>query len=97
VAKRRTSGEFITHVNPVRLRVTGLGNLRATTYSMDDEESSELTPLVMATSTKKLGEYLSNFQSQMIAIEFKVTEFNEWFKIHTVTVYVKPVAASYPR
>lgn len=90
-------GEFITHINPVRLRVVGEGNLIATLYSLDDVDSMELPALVMTPTNKRFGEYLSNFQSLQIAIEFKVLQKDEWFKIHTVTPYVKPVAASYPR
>lgn len=95
--KSKFTGEFITHVNPIRLRVIGSGNLQAKLYSLDDVDTLELPVLPMTATSNKYGEYLSNFQSLQISIEFKVTELNEWFKIHTITPYVKPVAASYPR
>lgn len=88
--------EDICHYGAVRLRVTGTGNLRMTFYSLDDESSSALVPIVMANTTGREPLRLANFISQRGMLEISTTAINEKFRINRVIIFEKMLWTSYP-
>lgn len=89
-------GEFEHHVVGVRLRVTGSGDLQLSLESYDQVQVQNLVPLNMLNPNRFEPTRLANFQSQRIRLVGKVTEINEWFEIHRIVIYAKPVAVEYP-
>ncbi|MET0787201.1 MAG: hypothetical protein ABWY25_10890 [Paenisporosarcina sp.] len=90
-------GEFIHHVNAIRMRVTGSGSLKMQLNSLDDEEIQVLIPFTMTSTTRIEPTRLANFKSQRIQLEIKTTELDEQIDhIHRILIFAKPVESSYP-
>lgn len=92
-------GDLITHLNPIRVRIKGEGNLRTSVFNLGEAstDSALLADSVLSATTSKSNNILSNFKSEKIAIDFRTTELEEWFEISNIWAYVKLVAASYPQ
>jgi len=86
----------ISHINAVRMRVIGTGNLNMTLYSLSDEISQPLVPFTMSLTTRIMPTRLSNFMEQMASLECETTEINEYFKINRIIIFTKEVFSSYP-
>lgn len=89
-------GEYISHFNLVRMRVVGEGDLELTYYSLDDEESQELEPIVMQDATNRQRDRLANFRQQRAALEFRTTEFGDYLKINRILLFHRRSSTSYP-
>lgn len=85
------------HLVAVRYRVKGAGNLRTTAISFQEVSSSELNPIPMEATTDKLPSVLSNFTSQGMQVEFKISEIDETFVISRIVVFLKPSMAGGPQ
>lgn len=97
MAKATALGEFIHHVNAVRMRVTGSGSLQMQLNSLDDEEIQVLIPFTMAATTRIEPTRLANFKSQRIQLEMKTTELDEVINhVHRIIIFAKPNDSSYP-
>lgn len=97
MAKRGgTSVEAEHHINAIRMRVTGSGNLNLQLTDLNDVRTSILTNLALATSTRIEPTRLANFQSQRTRLVGRVTELNEHFHIRRIIIFAKPVAVEYP-
>lgn len=94
--KSSGSGELIHHVNAVRMRVVGSGNLDMTLLSLDDVQSTTLSPFVLQTTNYIEPTRLSNFKSQRILLRIGVNEIDEWFRVHRIIIFARPVEADYP-
>jgi len=90
-------GEFEHHIVATRLRVKGAGNLRLTLTDLDQVQTQNAVPLVMAATTRIEPMRLWNFQSQRIRLEGKTTAINEVFHINRIIIYAKPVVQEYPQ
>ena len=75
-----SKGEFISHVTGLRMRVTGVGSLLMTLYSLDQAYSQVLVAYNMFPSTNKEMTRLANFSQQRIKLRMGTTEINERFK-----------------
>ncbi len=80
----------------VRLRVIGAGNLRLSLTDYDDVQTQTLVPIAMAAATRIEPMRLANFQSQRIRLVGRTTDINEWFDIHRIILFAKPIAVEYP-
>lgn len=96
MAKASGGAEFEHHVVGVRLRVTGAGNLDMTLESYDAVKTQALVPLPMHNPNQFEPTRLSNFQSQRTRLVISVDQIDEWFSIHRIIIYAKPVAIEYP-
>lgn len=92
----RTSVDNVIHVNAIRLRVTGSGNLKLTMHSLNDVATLDLQNLAMSASTNILPTKLTNFRQQRAMLELKTTEIDETFRITKLIVFVTTVASDYP-
>lgn len=90
------NGEFEHHVVGVRLRVTGVGNLKLTLKSLDAVQTQQLVDVPMTDPNRIEPFRLANFQSQRIRLRGETTEINEIMAIRRVIIFAKPVAAEYP-
>ena len=54
-------GDIQSHVNPIRIRVKGSGNLRALLFDTGEVNNSQLSNQVMSLTSAKSLNYLSNF------------------------------------
>jgi hypothetical protein len=86
----------IIHAAAVRLRVKGQGNLKLSLHSYDDVRNQILHSVVMQATTNIEPRKLSNFLEQAIQLKIETTEIDEWFDIHKIVVFVKPVYTDYP-
>ena len=84
------------HVVGTRLRVVGGGNLLLSLQDLDEIQIQNLVPLPMSAATRFEPLRLSNFQSQRIRLVGQVTEIDEYFDIHRIILFTKPVAMEYP-
>jgi hypothetical protein len=91
-----SSGESISHFAAVRVRVTGVGNLRMRIYSLDDVKSKIMVPFVMNTVNRIIPTRIINFMEQRASIELKTTEMDERFRINRIIVFTKEIYSSYP-
>lgn len=99
LAAKSSSGNdgSILHFGLTRLRVTGSGNLQQILHSLDDVRSNTLANFAMTSATDVEPTVLANFTQQRAYLEVKVTQISEWFNISKITIFVKPVATSYPQ
>lgn len=86
----------IFHYNGFTIRVVGSGNLRASLKGFNDINTTTLVPLAMSTTNSREPTRLANFKSQRARLRIETTAINEWFKINNITVWVKPIASSFP-
>jgi len=91
-----SSGESISHYAAIRIRVTGVGNLKMQVSSLDDVRSKTLVPLVMQATNRIIPTRLVNFTEQRASFELKTTEINEKFRINRIVIFTKEVFTSYP-
>jgi len=96
VAKSSGGAEFEHHIVGARLRVVGEGNLQLILQDYDNVQVQNLVPLPMHPTNRFEPTRLSNFQSQRTRLVGQVTEIDEWFHIHRIIIYAKPVATEYP-
>jgi len=97
VAKAATGvGEWDTHVVSVRLRIQGNGNFQQLLTDYDNVQTQNLVDLPMQALNRFEPTRLANFQSQRIRMVGGVTEIDEWFDIHRIIIFAKPVAIEYP-
>lgn len=94
--KSGTSIEAEHHVNGVRMRVTGAGNLNLRFVDLGDTRNYQMVDLPLNLNTRVEPTRLGNFQSQRIRLEIKVTEINEHFHIRRIIIFAKAVAVEYP-
>lgn len=95
--KKSTTGvEAEHHIVGVRLRVLGEGNLLLSLQDYSNIQTQNLSALAMSTATRIEPTRLSNFQSQRTRLIGTVTEIDEWFDIHRIIIFAKPVAIEYP-
>lgn len=92
-----TSGDCQTHINPVRIRTKGAGNLRVTLFDLGEIDNSELADGALSTTTGRSINLLSNFDGEKILLDIRTTELEEWFEISNIWAYVKLTAISYPQ
>ncbi len=90
------NGEFEHHVVGVRLRSTGVGNLKLTLKSLDDVHTQVLVDVPMNPTDAIEPFRLADFQSQRIRLRGETTEINERMAIRRVIIFAKPVAAEFP-
>lgn len=91
------AGENIIHVGGIRMRVTGVGNLQSTLFSLDEVSSQDLVNLSLSVTTDRQPTVLANFLSQRVKLRIKTTEINERVKVQRIIIFKKPVAQSYPQ
>jgi|SRR3990167_759210 len=89
-------GENISHINAIRMRVVGSGNLELTLYSLDDVDSQALVDITMSAATAIQPTRLANFWSQRVSLELKTDAINEYFRINRVIMFTKELYSSYP-
>ena len=89
-------GEYLNHVNAVRYRILGTGNLKTKLMSLDNTQEIDLFPLVMQTQPNKYNTLLTNFVQQRMQLEFRVDEIDENFVMRDLRIYIKPISTSYP-
>jgi hypothetical protein len=95
---KRVSGneELINHYGLVRLRVIGSGSLQLRLLSLDEVNTTTLSPITMADPTDIEPTRLSNLTTQRCSLELKTTAINETFRCSKIIIFAKPTAASYP-
>lgn len=91
-----SSGENISHFAALRIRITGVGSLRMTVYSLDDVRSKILVPFTLSLANRIQPTRLVNFMEQRASFELKTTEIDERFRINRIIIYTKEVFSSYP-
>jgi hypothetical protein len=89
-------GENILHFNAVRLRVTGVGNLKMEFISLDDMKIQELKSIPMMLKTDREPTRLANFISQRARLKVSVDHVDERFVINRIIIYAKELYSSYP-
>lgn len=91
------SDDIQTHVNPIRVRVTGSGNLMAVLNDTGTVNNEELHEQALSTSSARSINFLSNFTAEKICLTLMTNEINEFFSISNVWAYVKPSRLSFPQ
>lgn len=96
MAKSVNKSDTINHYNAVRIRVTGNGNLQMRLLGLDGVATQSLVDLPLTNPNGKVQTRLANFVQQYAQLELKTTEINEVFNVRRITIFVKPIATSYP-
>lgn len=87
---------MIFHYNGIHIRAKGSGNLRVRLLSQDEIYEQALVPLVMTLTSNRTAVRLANFNEESASLEIKTTEMDEIFIISRITVFIKPIASSWP-
>jgi len=90
-------GDIQSHVNPVRVRVRGEGNLQAFLFDEGTVTNSELDAKAMSLTSAQSINYLSNFTGERICLQLIITEMDEYFVISNIWAYTKPSRNSFPQ
>lgn len=91
-----SSEEIINHFGMIRLRVTGVGNLRPTFWSLSNFAQDALVSMPMSLETDTEPDRLANFTKHRARLELRTININEEFKISKIVIFIKPVAKSFP-
>jgi hypothetical protein len=86
----------IHHFNAVTMRVVGDGDLQLSLVGFSDVDSNTLLPLALQSPWNKEPTRLANFNSQRARLVGTMTVMDDWFRINSITIWVKPVATSFP-
>jgi hypothetical protein len=89
--------EAIIHINMIRVRAFGTGNLRPTLFSLDDVLSSVLVPLPMASTTERHLTRKANFQTDRVSLQLQTTAIDEVMHINRIIMFASEVFAEYPQ
>ena len=92
----QSSGENISHFAAIRIRVNGTGQLKMSTYSLDDVKTKTLVPFTMTPKARIIPTRIVNFMEQRASFELKTTEIDEKFRINRIVIFMKEVFTSYP-
>lgn len=90
-------GDIQSHVNPIRIRVKGEGDLQAFLFDTGNVNNSELDAKAMSLTTAQSINYLSNFTAERTCLLIMTTEEDEHFTISNIWAYVKPSRVSFPQ
>lgn len=90
-------GDIQTHINPVRVRVTGEGELQAYLFDTGLITNATLEPQTLSLTSARSINFLSNFTSERICITLLTSEIDEYFNISNIWAYVKPSRISFPQ
>lgn len=93
----KLSGDIQNHVNPVRIRVTGSGDLQAFLFDTGEINNAVLEPQTMSLTSARSLNYLSNFTAERTCLLIMTTEEDEYFNVSNMYVYVKPSRNSFPQ
>lgn len=94
---KQSLGDIQSHVNPIRVRLTGSGNLKAYLFDTGAVNNTTLEPQAMSLTSARSLNYLSNFTAEKVALTLMTTEINEYFNISNIYAYVKPSRNSFPQ
>lgn len=86
----------LIHVNAIRFRITGTGELQIKLIGLDSVLTQTLVPLTMASAPGREPQRLANFINQKIQYELKTTEIDEIFRINRIIVFAKPQWSEFP-
>lgn len=96
----KSRGESINHINAIRPRIIGEGNLLVAAYAPGGDNTDVLVetivPYVMSATNTRQPVLLANVRQQRVSFEFKVTEINEWFQCNRIVIFMKPLFTSFP-
>lgn len=93
----KLSGDIQNHVNPVRIRVLGEGDLQAFLFDTGLENNAVLDPKTMSLTSARSVNYLSNFTAERTCLLIMTTEKDEYFSVDNMWAYVKPSRNSFPQ
>jgi hypothetical protein len=91
-----SSGEYVSHIAVIRVRVTGVGNLLLKVFSLDDIKSKTLVPFKLQKAGRVIPTRLVNFTEQRVSFELRTSAMEEKFRINRIVVFAKQVATSRP-
>jgi len=94
-------GDLVSHLNPIRVRIKGEGNLVTTVFNTGEDAAEEVSAMladaVLSPITSRSVNVLANFYGEKIFIDIRTTELDEWFSVSNMWAYVKQSTASYPQ
>src|SRR5262245_37558272 len=92
----QSSGEGITHVASIRVRVNGRGLLQVRAWSLDKLRVKEVPSIVMQPLIRHSQTRLINFVEQRVMIDLRTKGFNEKFRINRIVIFTKGIYKSLP-
>lgn len=87
--------EDLVHFTGIRMRLQGDGSLKSYIEDLGGN-SITLRPFTMQTDTAIEPTRLCNKIIQRARFRFKTTEFDEFFNINRLIIYIKPIYTSLP-
>lgn len=92
----QSSGESTSHFASVRIRVTGIGQLRLAVFSLDELNSKVLAPLSMTEKARFSLTRIVNFTEQRASFEIRTQDKGDKFRINRIVIFSKEIYKSYP-
>ncbi len=90
-------GDIQSHINPIRIKVNGDGNLRVFLFTTENVTGTELNDEAMSLSNARSLNYLSNFVAEKCCLKLMTSEIDEYFIVSNIYAYVKPSVMSFPQ
>jgi hypothetical protein len=89
-------GSNLVHVNAIRVRVVGAGELKPTLLGYNDIISQPLVSITMSATNSREQTRLSNFISQANKLKLETTEENEVMRVNHIWIYVREIYKDFP-
>lgn len=90
------AGGAIFHYGAVRLRIVGSGELDMEFIGLDPADTSSLVAITMENPAARAPKRLSNYIGQRARLKVSTDVINEWFRINTISIFVKELWQEYP-
>lgn len=90
------AGGAILHIAGVRPRVVGDGNLDMQFIGLDPADVHNLVAIEMTDPAGREPLRLCNAQGQRLRLKVGVNEIDEYFRINSISIFVKELWQDYP-
>lgn len=95
--QKYNSGSVINHLGLVRLRIQGEGELEIRVMSLNSASGQQLVDLTLEEGPEFIPTVLANYSRQMMCLDIRVTEIDEWFTVTSITPFISVTAKSLPQ
>lgn len=87
---------FIIHCGSVMMNIAGDGDLQTDLFGLGGT-TKFLRDFALSNPATRMANVRANFKSQKISVKVGLEEYDEYFQLNQINVFIKPVASGYPQ
>lgn len=87
---------FIIHCGSVMMNILGSGELQTNIFGLGGT-TKVLADWSLDDPATRMANVRANFKSQKIQVRIGLEEYDEYFQLNQINIFVKPVASGYPQ